>query len=78
VKGNVATDIPASRLSSLAGEVQDADLGGLERHVLSPDEGYVTVDAGSAAGYVLHPNVEAIRSLVDGIVATAPSTDDGG
>ncbi len=63
IKGNVATDIPSSRISALAGEVQEADLGGLERHVLTPDEGYVTVDANSAAGYVLHPNLEAIRQL---------------
>ena len=76
VKGNVATDIPASRISALAGEVQDADLGGLERHVLTPDKGYVTVDAASAAGYVLYPNVEAIRSLIDGIVAREISSND--
>ena len=78
VKGNVATDIPSSRISALAGEIQDADLSGLERHVLTPDEGYVTVDPGSAAGYVLIPNVEAIRSLVDRIVAPELSTTDGG
>jgi LCP family protein required for cell wall assembly len=65
VKGNVATDIPSARISALAGEVQEADLGGLERVVLSPDEGFVTVDATSAAGYVLYPNLEAIRSLAD-------------
>ena len=67
VKGNVATDIPSARISALAGEVQEADLGGLERVVLSPDDGYVTVDANSAAGYVLYPNLEAIRALADGI-----------
>jgi hypothetical protein len=78
VKGNVATDIPASRIAALAGEVQDADLAGLERHVLTPAEGYVTVDASTAAGYVLYPNVEAIRSLVDDIVAPElSSTEDG-
>jgi len=63
VKGNVATDIPSARISALAGAVQEADLGGLERVVLSPDEGYVTVDATSAAGYVLYPNLDAIRAL---------------
>jgi anionic cell wall polymer biosynthesis LytR-Cps2A-Psr (LCP) family protein len=78
VKGNVATDIPSSRISALAGEVQDGDLGGLERHVLTPDEGYVTVDASSAAGYVLYPNVEAIRALVDDILDPELSSHDGG
>jgi LCP family protein required for cell wall assembly len=78
VKGNVATDIPSSRISALAGEVQEADLGGLERHVLTPDEGYVVVDPGSAAGYVLYPDVEAIRALVDRIVDPALSSRDGG
>ncbi len=63
VKGNVATDVPSARISALAAEVQDADLGGLERVVLTPDEGYVIVDADSAAGYVLYPNLDAIREL---------------
>jgi hypothetical protein len=58
--------------------VQEADLGGLERHVLTPDEGYVVVDPGSAAGYVLYPDVEAIRALVDRIVDPALSSSDGG
>jgi polyisoprenyl-teichoic acid--peptidoglycan teichoic acid transferase len=74
VKGNVATDIPSARISALAGEVQEADLGGLERVVLSPDDGFVTVDATSAAGYVLYPNLEAIRALADEIFESA----DGG
>ena len=65
VKGNVATDIPSARIPALAGEVQDADLAGLERHVLTPDDGYVIVDANSAAGYVLYPNLEAIRTLAE-------------
>ena len=67
VKGNVATDVPASRISALAAAVQEADLGGLERHVLTPDEGYVVVDPGSAAGYVLYPNLDAIRALASDI-----------
>lgn len=67
VKDNLATDIPSARIPALAGEVQEADLGGLERVVLSPDDGFVTVDANSAAGYVLYPNLEAIRALADGI-----------
>ena len=76
VKGNVATDIPSARISALAGEVQDADLGGLERHVLTPDEGFVTVDADSAAGYVLYPNLEAIRALMEQIVGPGLASED--
>jgi LCP family protein required for cell wall assembly len=72
VKGNVATDIPSARISALAGEVQEADLGGLERHVLTPDEGYVVVDPDSAAGYVLHPNLEAIRALGREVFSSEP------
>lgn len=75
VKGNVATDIPSGRISALAGEVQEADLRGLERVVLSPDEGYVTVDPNTPAGYVLYPNLEAIRVLADGIFEDAEPGD---
>lgn len=63
IKDNVATDIPSGRISALAGEIQEADLGALERVVLTPDDGYVTVDAYSVAGYVLYPNLEAISEL---------------
>ena len=63
VKDNVATDVPSGRLSALAEEVQDAELATLERHVLTPDEGYVVVDPASAAGYVLYPNLDAIQAL---------------
>ena len=63
VRDNVATDIPSGRFPALAEEVQDAELATLERHVLTPDEGYVVVDPASAAGYVLYPDLEAIREL---------------
>ena len=72
VKGNVATDIPSSRIPALAGEVQEADLGGLARHVLTPDEGYVTVDAETPAGYVLYPNLKAIRERVSEVLSGPP------
>jgi LCP family protein required for cell wall assembly len=77
VKGNVATDIPSGRISALAGEVQNADLGGMERHVLTPDEGYVVVDSDPIAGYILHPNLEAIDDLARDIfagVVSSPAT----
>ena len=77
VKGNVATDIPSARISALAAEVQEADLGGLERVVLTPDEGYVVVDAASAAGYVLYPNIEAIRLLGERLFTDGSNTSGG-
>ncbi len=66
VRDNVATDIPSGRIPGLAAEIQDADLRGLERVVLTPPE-YVTVEPNSAAGYILLPNVEAILELGDRI-----------
>jgi LCP family protein required for cell wall assembly len=71
VKQSVATDIPSSRMSAIAAEIQDADLGDIERTVLTPDEGYVFVEAFSAAGYILHPNLEAIRALGERIFEPA-------
>lgn len=62
IRDNVATDIPSRRIPGLAEEATDADLGDLERVVLTPPR-YVTVDPNSAAGYVLYPNLEAIRRL---------------
>ena len=72
VKDNVATDIPSGRFAALAQEVQDARLAALERHVLTPADGYVWVEPGSAAGYILHPNLDAIRAL--GTEVFAPDT----
>lgn len=63
VRDNVATDIPSAHISSIARAVQEANLGRIQRVVLTPDEGYVTVEVASAAGYILHPNLEAIQAL---------------
>jgi polyisoprenyl-teichoic acid--peptidoglycan teichoic acid transferase len=63
VKGNVATDIPSGRFADIAAEVADANLGRTQREVLTPDGGYVTVGEDPVAGYVLHPNLDAIREL---------------
>jgi LCP family protein required for cell wall assembly len=70
VRDNVATDVPSARISALAAEVQEADLGDLERHVLTPDEGYVWVEPNSAAGYILHPILETIHELGDEVFDT--------
>ncbi|HEY6607829.1 MAG TPA: LCP family protein [Candidatus Limnocylindria bacterium] len=63
VRDNVATDIPSSRIAAIGAELQAADLRRIERVVLTPDDGYVTVEIASAAGYVLHPDFEAIQSM---------------
>jgi len=62
VRDNMATDMPSGRIPDLAAVAQDADLGGLERVVLTPPE-FVTAEPFSEAGYILHPNLEAIRDL---------------
>lgn len=67
VRDNVATDIPSRRIPEVASAGQEADLRGMERVVLTPDEGYVWVEADSAAGYILHPNFDAIRELSERI-----------
>lgn len=67
VRDNVATDIPSGRIPSIAAELEEARLSDVERTVLTPDDGYVTVDVASAAGYVLYPNLEAIHALGDRI-----------
>lgn len=64
VRDNVATDIPSDRLPELAAAGQDADLGSMERIVLAPPD-YVTPEPFSSAGYILHPQLAAIRQLGD-------------
>ncbi len=76
IRDNVATDIPSGRIPAIAAEVQDADLGGLEQVVLTPDEGYVTVDPFSAAGYILIPNLDAIHELATRIFGLSTATVD--
>lgn len=62
VRDNVVTDIPSGRIPEIAAEVQDAELAELEQVVLTPPE-YVVVEPNSAAGYILHPQLEAILEL---------------
>jgi LCP family protein required for cell wall assembly len=69
VRDNVATDIPAQRLAQLAAELPDVKLAGIERVVLAPPE-YVTPEPASAAGYILHPQLAAIRELATRIFAS--------
>ena len=67
VKNTIATDVPSGRLAELARAVQSADMSQLERIVLQPPE-YMTVDAHSAAGYILIPNLDAIRSIGEQLI----------
>lgn len=62
VKSAVATDIPQNRMRALARAVQDADTSKLRRIVLQPPE-YMTADPFSAAGYILIPDLDAIRQV---------------
>ena len=66
IRDNVATDIPEGRMGDLAAEGQDADLSALQRVVLDPPT-YVTPEPFSAAGYILHPDLSAIRRLGESI-----------
>lgn len=77
VRDNVATDIPQRRISELAAAGQEADLADIERVVLTPDDGYVWVEPASAAGYVLHPNLEVIRALGEQIFGTSTAGRPG-
>ncbi len=67
VKNTITTDVPSSRLSELAAAVQGADMSQLQRIVLQPPE-FMTVNAHSAAGYILIPNLEAIRAIAEQLI----------
>jgi LCP family protein required for cell wall assembly len=71
VKDAVATDVPGERLPELAQAVQDADMSQLQRIVLQPPD-YMTADAHSAAGYILIPNLDAIRAVGEALLAETP------
>lgn len=62
VKNTIATDVPSDRISVLAQAVQGADMSELQRIVLQPPR-YMTVDAYSSAGYILIPDLDAIRVI---------------
>jgi polyisoprenyl-teichoic acid--peptidoglycan teichoic acid transferase len=73
VKKTIATDVPADRIAELAQAVQAADMSQLQRIVLQPPD-YMRADPFSKAGYILIPNLEAIRAvgeqLLSGVVPT--------
>jgi LCP family protein required for cell wall assembly len=64
VKNMIATDVPAEQIPNLARAIQDADMSLLRRIVLQPPE-FMTADPSSPAGYILRPNLAAIRAIGD-------------
>jgi LCP family protein required for cell wall assembly len=62
VKNTIATDVPSARIPDLAQAIQDADMSQLRRIVLQPPE-FMTANPFSAAGYILIPNLDAIRAI---------------
>jgi LCP family protein required for cell wall assembly len=68
VKNAVATDVPSERIAELAQAVQDADMSQLRRIVLQPPE-FMTADPSSSAGYILIPNLDAIRAIGEELLA---------
>ena len=66
VRNTIATDVPSSRIPMLADAVQAADMSRLERVIIQPP--LVTPEEIAVHGYVLHPDVKAIRALVDDIL----------
>jgi anionic cell wall polymer biosynthesis LytR-Cps2A-Psr (LCP) family protein len=78
VKNTIATDVPSNRLAELAAAVQRADMSQLQRIVLQPPD-YMRADPFSSAGYILIPDLRAIRAIGEqllsgGTIATpAPS-----
>lgn len=72
VKSSVATDVPSDQIPLLAQALHDADFAQLRRVVLQPPT-FMSVDANSPAGYILLPDLEAIRAAVAKLVALLPS-----
>ena len=67
VKNTISTDIPSGRIPSLARAIQQADMSQLERTVIQPP--LVSVDEDPIAGYILRPDLDAIRQLTDELLA---------
>lgn len=68
VKNTIATDVPSGRLAELAAAVQGADMSQLQRIVLQPPE-FMRADPFSSAGYILIPDLEAIRAIGEALLS---------
>ena len=67
VKNTIATDVPSGRFAALARAVQGADMSQLQRIVLQPPD-YMRADPFSSAGYILIPDLEAIRAIGEQLI----------
>jgi len=72
VKNTIATDVPSERIAELAQAVQGADMSQLQRIVLQPPE-FMTADPFSSAGYILIPDLDAIRAIGTALLSAAPA-----
>lgn len=77
VKNTIATDVPSARLAQLAAAVQEADMSQLQRIVLQPPE-YMRVDPFSRAGYILIPDLAAIRAIGEQLLGAATAEPSAG
>jgi anionic cell wall polymer biosynthesis LytR-Cps2A-Psr (LCP) family protein len=68
VKNTIATDVPSARIAELALAVQGADMSQLQRIVLQPPD-YMRANPLSSAGYILIPNLKAIRAVGERLLA---------
>jgi len=73
VKNTIATDVPSGRLAELAQAVQGADMSQLKRIVLQPPE-YMRADPFSTAGYILIPDLDAIRAIGEQLLGGETAT----
>lgn len=71
VKNTIATDVPSNRIAELALAVQGADMSQLQRVVLQPPD-YMHADPHSSAGYILVPDLEAIRAVGERLLSGLP------
>jgi polyisoprenyl-teichoic acid--peptidoglycan teichoic acid transferase len=72
VKNTISTDIPADQFPYLATVIQDANASELQRIVLTPPT-YMTVSSSQAAGYILIPNLDAIREVGQRLLDPQPT-----
>ncbi len=71
VKNTIATDVPSDRIAELAVAVQGADMSKLQRIILQPPT-YLRADPFSKAGYILIPDLDAIRAIGERLLSGAP------
>ena len=76
VKETITTDVPSDKLPELAQAIQNADMSHLQRIVLQPPK-YFAVSTGTPAGYILIPDLDAIRAVGERLAGNRSDTSDG-